>query len=229
MSPARIPDREIRILAAAGRNIIHFGYNKTTIDDIAREAGVSKGAIYLHWKSKEELFAALLIHEMELLLDDLSTRITDDPEGGTLAHMYRHSLLALQNNALIRALYTQDSRLLGDYMRHQATSRYTERFLFGKTFVQLLQNAGLIRTDLSPAAISYLMSIISYGFIGIETIIPAAEAPSLEEITVALTTFIQDGLARPEGDSAVGKRALLEMIRLVKQQYHPENQSTHPL
>jgi TetR/AcrR family acrAB operon transcriptional repressor len=224
-----MPDREVRILAAAGRIIVHFGYNKTTIDDIAREAGVSKGAVYLHWKSKEELLSALLIHEMERLLDDLSVRITADPAGGTLAHMYRHSLLALQDNPLIRALYTQDSRILGDYMRRQDPARYTDRFLFGTTFVQLLQTAGLIRTDLSPAVISYLMSIIAYGFIGIETIIPATAAPPLEEVTAALTAFVQDGLARPDGDSAVGKRALLEMIRQVKRQYHPEDSSTEQL
>ena len=57
-------EREQRILDAAANLIAHYGYDKTTVDEIAREAGVSKGAIYLHFKSKEDLFEALLLREI---------------------------------------------------------------------------------------------------------------------------------------------------------------------
>lgn len=36
------------------------GYNKASVDDICTEAGISKGAFYHHFKSKQELFLALL-------------------------------------------------------------------------------------------------------------------------------------------------------------------------
>ncbi|MEM7028378.1 MAG: helix-turn-helix domain-containing protein, partial [Chloroflexota bacterium] len=36
-------EREERILDAASNLFVHYGYDKTTVDDIAREAGVSKG------------------------------------------------------------------------------------------------------------------------------------------------------------------------------------------
>ena len=36
------------------------GYNKASVDDICEEAGISKGAFYHHFKSKQELFLALL-------------------------------------------------------------------------------------------------------------------------------------------------------------------------
>lgn len=36
------------------------GYNKASVDDICAEAGISKGAFYHHFKSKQELFLALL-------------------------------------------------------------------------------------------------------------------------------------------------------------------------
>ena len=44
---------------AATALILRWGYNKTTIDDIARQAGVGKGTVYLHWNTREELFATL--------------------------------------------------------------------------------------------------------------------------------------------------------------------------
>ena len=59
------PDRRELILEAAAGCFSHFGYRRTVVDDIAREVGIAKGSIYLHFKSKEELFIALLDHERE--------------------------------------------------------------------------------------------------------------------------------------------------------------------
>jgi AcrR family transcriptional regulator len=56
------------ILAAAYRVFAEKGYAQATIDDVASAGGVSKGAIYHHFESKEELFRALLDdhqHEIE--------------------------------------------------------------------------------------------------------------------------------------------------------------------
>ncbi len=47
-----------RILAAATERFAHHGYRKTSVEDIARRAGIAKGTVYLHFKNK----ADLLIH-----------------------------------------------------------------------------------------------------------------------------------------------------------------------
>lgn len=43
------------ILDATSRLLGRFGYKKMTIDDLAREVGIGKGSIYLHFSSKEEI------------------------------------------------------------------------------------------------------------------------------------------------------------------------------
>ena len=53
-------ERADRILDAAAELILRWGYKKTTIDDIAKQSRVAKGTIYLHWKTREDLFMALL-------------------------------------------------------------------------------------------------------------------------------------------------------------------------
>jgi AcrR family transcriptional regulator len=53
------PDKRDAILHAAWGLIRHYGYNKTTIDDIAREAKVGKGTVYLYFKSKKEIMLDL--------------------------------------------------------------------------------------------------------------------------------------------------------------------------
>ena len=54
------PDvRREQILAAAQTCFGKAGYHKTTMDDIVRVSGLSKGALYWHFDSKDEIFLAL--------------------------------------------------------------------------------------------------------------------------------------------------------------------------
>ena len=43
------------ILDATDRLLARYGYKKMTIDDLAREVGIGKGSVYLHFPSKEEI------------------------------------------------------------------------------------------------------------------------------------------------------------------------------
>lgn len=52
-------DKRESILHAAWALIRHYGYSKTTIDDIAKKAGVGKGTVYLYFRSKSEIMLAL--------------------------------------------------------------------------------------------------------------------------------------------------------------------------
>jgi AcrR family transcriptional regulator len=69
LSPETIAARKQHILNAALTCFARNGYHQTTLDDIVKEAGVSKGGIYVHFDSKKELYMALfdwLMPEAEL-------------------------------------------------------------------------------------------------------------------------------------------------------------------
>jgi AcrR family transcriptional regulator len=74
-----VPGRADRILDAAGTLLLRLGYRKVTIEDIARQAGVGKGTIYLHWRMKDQLFTALMLRESADLVEELLGRIRSDP------------------------------------------------------------------------------------------------------------------------------------------------------
>lgn len=52
-------DKEIRILDAAQHLFGRFGPKKTSIEEIAKAAGLGKGTVYLYFRSKEEIFEAV--------------------------------------------------------------------------------------------------------------------------------------------------------------------------
>src|SRR5437667_11467984 len=57
------------ILKAASRLIHVHGYNHTSLDDVLRESGVSKGNFYYYFKSKEDLGYAILDQFVEIFLE----------------------------------------------------------------------------------------------------------------------------------------------------------------
>jgi AcrR family transcriptional regulator len=189
------------------------------MDDIANEAGVSKGALYLVWPGKEELFDALFEHEMKQLVMDLRGRVEADSQGGSIASLYGHTLLALQNSPLICALYTRDGRVLGDFVHRQDPQRYTQRLLMSTESITRMQAAGLLRSDIRPEVMTYLFSLLALGFLSISGVIPAADAPPLAETAAAMSAMVQGGLALPGGDNTVNKEATLKMLALMLTQY----------
>ncbi len=61
--------RRQRILAAAERCFTRTGFHRTTMLDICREAGVSAGALYIYFPSKEALIAGIAGTEQEQILN----------------------------------------------------------------------------------------------------------------------------------------------------------------
>ena len=64
-----------RILTAAGRVFSRYGFKKTTMDEIASELKMGKSSIYYYFKSKEEIFIAVILKEANMLRSELTNAI----------------------------------------------------------------------------------------------------------------------------------------------------------
>lgn len=63
------------ILEAATEVFMRYGFRKASIDDIARRAGIGKGTVYLHFDSKEELFATVVRTIWGRVFEELKTAV----------------------------------------------------------------------------------------------------------------------------------------------------------
>ena len=66
------------ILGAARQRFLHYGYRKTTIDEIASDAGVGKGTVYLYFGGKEEILLTL-VHEIKRGITERMRALAADP------------------------------------------------------------------------------------------------------------------------------------------------------
>jgi TetR/AcrR family acrAB operon transcriptional repressor len=209
---------ETRILDAAGRLIVHYGYDKTTIDDIARAAGVSKSTIYARWKNKDTLLEAILWHEGQRYTAEWLAQVEADPEGGTFHSIYRHALAVLKDNPVMAAIMRRDRRMLGTYLkRANVENLFKQRLVLLRWFLKGLQDAGTVRQDVDVDVVAYAANCMSYGFLMMGDVIPPEESPPLDDTLAVMVEMLERLLTPPDGgDSEAGKqvvRAFMARIR----------------
>lgn len=87
------------ILDATDRLLARFGYRKMTIEDIAREVGIGKGSVYLHFESKEEI----VLSHIDRIVERLKERLW------AVARSEADAAIRLRLMMLTRVLFRFDS------------------------------------------------------------------------------------------------------------------------
>jgi AcrR family transcriptional regulator len=99
--PAISTKEELRdgILDATERLLARYGYRKMTVEDIAREVGVGKGTIYLHFSSKEEV----VLSHVDRIVERVKERLWE------IARSEETVAVRLRSMLLTRVLFRFDS------------------------------------------------------------------------------------------------------------------------
>jgi len=224
-------ERAQRILDAAAALILRWGFQKTTLDDVSRQARVAKGTLYLHWKTKEELFRTLMLREKLELAEDLKRRIYADPTGGTLRSILKHSVLALMQRPLLKAILLGDMEVLGKLAHgKQSSVAQAEKLMGFKIYLELLREYGLVRTDLSLQAQVYMFSAIFMGYFCVAPLMPDDFTLADEELADLMAETVhctlEAGCAIPSGAlqavSHAFKQYLDNAIEMAQEQFQKE-------
>ena len=128
-SSKREPERRLALLKAAFREVAEKGFSDTTLDDIARRAGVSKGVTLYYFESKDELFRDLF----SWLIDSIHERMREavareeDPVAKVRALVAMIFPSPSKNRAFFRAFVD----FCGLAARHERFRQVNARFYAG--------------------------------------------------------------------------------------------------
>ncbi len=101
------------ILVSAAKAFSRLGFKKTSVDEIARDAGVAKGTIYLACESKEDLFYQALHREVRQWVAEVSKLIDPrEPADELLGKMALLGFQKLETSPLVHDLLTGKTREL---------------------------------------------------------------------------------------------------------------------
>ena len=171
--PGQRAERATAILDAAADLLLRHGYRRVTIDDVAAGANIGKGTIYLHWKSREQLFSAVFGREVLCAIDELRQALRQDPQVCLLHHFARTYFLAIVHRPLLRGFLLADPELLGRLTTTHDTTRDDRHTAMSRAYLELLAQHGLLRDDMDTDQIGYAYQATFEGFLHQEAAAPA--------------------------------------------------------
>jgi AcrR family transcriptional regulator len=186
--------RETCILDAAGELLLIHGYRRVTVDDVARRADVGKGTVYLHWSSKLELFATVLLREVRQVVVEQLAVMRADPGEIRLHRTLRCLFLLVMRRPLTRAFYTGDTELLGALLTDTKVGLQfvAQKSAMGPPYLTALHEHGLLLDDpVADPGVQYRLSAATAGFFLLERMLPASVDLDLEVKAEALAEVVR--------------------------------------
>jgi AcrR family transcriptional regulator len=206
-------ERADRILNAAADLVLRWGYKRVTIEEIAKRAGIGKGTVYLHWKTREALFIAMLAREALLFFDLIISRIRADPAEALLHRLLRLILRSMSDHALLRAAFSRDTEVLGN-LASDGSARPLQGQKIGLTqdYYEILRSHGLLRADLSAKEQFYAVSALVFGFYVLDPVLPPGEQRSFEDRAEILAVTARNAFEPPDPADPAVLRAVAPQV-----------------
>lgn len=166
----RAQDSRDEILSAATRLFANRGFHETSMSEVARSARVSKALIFWHFKTKEELFFAVLNRLLEPYVLDFSEESGALDEKSQILRLIESYLLFVRDNAssirffVAQLLHNQSS---SESLTGQVLRLYDGYRALLVDLIARAQEKELCKREFAPqAAASFLLSTLNGLLVG---------------------------------------------------------------
>jgi AcrR family transcriptional regulator len=201
ISPAHEQQRRAQILAAATTCFARQGYHATSMDDVVRECGLSVGAIYSYFPSKEDLFLALSDERAAQTLAHLqaifagSGRSVDKVSQAVdyfFAQLSDESLVLARVNVEFMTQAAKSERLKERQRRRCDDVRH-----FLRDLVADAQDRGEVRADVDVEAAAELIMALNDGVLLLS--VAGLRSVGLDALKPAYLSLLNAGFSSPTG------------------------------
>ncbi len=191
------------LLEAAERRFLRFGVRKTTMDEVAREAGVSRTTLYAHFRNKKDLYASLLQQDSEAFIREASGVLATDMSAGKkirrIVEITRHTYA---RNHVMRMALACDVEMSLEPVADAFTREQEQRII--ELLRQVLEEGvaeGSLRA-VDTERVAYLMFHLGRFLVDRETS-GAGDYP-FDEIVSLMDDVFARGIAKPQQRKARG-------------------------
>jgi len=188
-------DKRQRILEGALRAFAEKGFYNTKVSEIANEADVADGTIYLYFKNKDDLLISLFEDRMEWIIDRLQKELVE-VEGGVVEKVRRfvelHFQLAIENPDLAEFI-TVELRQSAKFIKEYDNPKFGDYLGLLNSLIEEGQAEGHFGSDLEAR-------LVSRAFFGaldevlLQLTLTEAEPEDVSEEVEQVSSMLIDGL-----------------------------------
>ncbi len=169
------------IVAAATHLFAQRGFAETSMRQIAEAAGVSKAAIYHHFRDKDRLYRSLLEEAIDSLTAAMKRVLDDGSAPAQLAQaLAEHLRFAIEHSDLLRVLVAEELQPTGRRKRLEGViARHREEEL---AVFRTVMERGIARGEFKPVdpvlsaqALAAIIHILDVGMLSADAPLPVSE------------------------------------------------------
>jgi AcrR family transcriptional regulator len=184
------------ILEAARRRFLRFGPRKTTMDEVAREAGCSRTTLYAHFRNMEDLYARLLEQDAEAFIQEASGVLAGPGGAGRkIRRVVEITRRTYSRNHVMRLALAGDSEMSLEPVAHAFTREQEQRIvdLLRRVLEEGVAEGSLRPID--PERVAYLM--FHLGRVLVERETSGLGDYPFDEIMTLMDDVFARGIAKP--------------------------------
>jgi AcrR family transcriptional regulator len=182
-------ERRDRIAGAAARCFARWGYIRTRMEDIAREAGIARPALYRYYAGKEALLLEVLVRHIEQRAAELHRRVRRrGPSGPLIVEALRTGITGA-DDAMAQTVLEEDVVHVTAKLVAESHAVFEAMSAYWRPYLEYARERGELRPGVElDEAVRWLTFIIFHFLTMPETVPPVDELPRY------LKTFVVNAL-----------------------------------
>lgn len=151
MSKRKNNDKYFSIIRAATKIFAKKGFYQAKISEIAREAGVADGTIYIYFQNKDDILICLFEEQMKDVLDNMVDQVSrlEDPAKKLERFALAHLKLIEQNKDMAEIIQVE-VRQSGKFMKEYKNEKFIQYLDLIADIIRQGQEKGVFRKDVIP-------------------------------------------------------------------------------
>jgi AcrR family transcriptional regulator len=170
-------DRHERIVAAAASCFGRWGYVRTRMEDIAKEAGIARPALYRYFSGKEALLLEVIVRHIRTRGDQLhATLPCEGPAGPLLLAALMWGVTATDDRAVIETILGVE--VMHDTARIIAESERVADAMsdYWRPYLEHARASGELRPGIVPEEAVRWLTLIRFTFLSLPELVPPGDS-----------------------------------------------------
>jgi TetR/AcrR family fatty acid metabolism transcriptional regulator len=141
-----------RIIDAATKIFGKKGFYKAKVAEIAKEARVADGTIYLYFENKEDILISLFENQMKLVLDNMKSEISKEKDSVNKIKRFAFTHLEfIEQNKNMAEIIQVELRQSNRFMKEYKNEKFMEYLDLIEEIIQEGQEKGIFKKEIIPA------------------------------------------------------------------------------
>ena len=197
---AKSNSKHDRIIDAAVKTFARKGFFNSKVSEIAREAQVADGTIYLYFKNKDDILISLFEEKMDIIIKRVKVELDklDDPVSRIKCFITLHLNLIEEDRNLAEVIQVE-LRQSNKFIREYRGSKFFDYLNIISSIIRDGQKSGVFREDVKPG-IAKRALFGALDEMALHFVLSKTRKYSLEESAEQMSRIFLDGLLTPEDE-----------------------------